>query len=106
MRRDVLIVERDGLAQLVFAGGSGGGIAALEKAERGVEVGAVRVDRERLLDLRERFRAISFGGGDRGEQSVGVGIIRESMARTALACSAARSVCLPATSRLPRSMRA
>ena len=33
MRGYIFVVERDGLAELVFAGGRGRGIAALQKAE-------------------------------------------------------------------------
>ena len=61
MGRYILSVERNRLAKLVLAGGRCGGVAALQHAERGMEVGPVGVDGECVLNLSQRFSAVALG---------------------------------------------
>src|SRR5271154_4435483 len=76
MRRNVFVIERNCLAELVLPGRCRRGITALQKTERGVVARAVRVDRQGLLDLRESVSAVSVGYRNVRQESVGVAIVR------------------------------
>ena len=103
MRHRILGIERDGLLQLSLGGRLLGRVAALDQREGGVEVGAVGIDGQRFLDLRESLGMIALAPAQcwRAEQRR-----RRCWAAAsehALACSFARGYCLPASSSEPRS---
>ena len=76
VRLHVLVVESDGLFELLTRLGQVFSTCALQQTERGVEVRPVRADGERLVDGLDRFVAVAAHGIDVCLQGDAVDVVR------------------------------